>query len=162
MTFMIAFVRDAGGGPMRQAAFWMVLGVSTLAAPFVWRSLFSHATGGRPLAVLNAVTMAGSLLPLISTTPAALLASALMFGCAFLQVVAGITIYIRKNLPPGHWTAGIGLATVCFGIGQSIGPVGTGALTDVTGELSSALAASAVMLGLAALIAWRIEDLPQG
>jgi MFS family permease len=37
MTFMIAFVRDLGGGAIAQAAFWSLIGLSAFVTPWVWR-----------------------------------------------------------------------------------------------------------------------------
>src|SRR4029077_13692497 len=35
MTFMIAYVRDAGGGAAAQSAFWCLIGLSAFATPWV-------------------------------------------------------------------------------------------------------------------------------
>src|SRR3954464_2711082 len=37
MTFMIAYVRDAGGGAAAQSAFWCLIGVSAFVTPWLWR-----------------------------------------------------------------------------------------------------------------------------
>ncbi len=39
MTFMIAYVRDAGGGAAAQSAFWSLIGLSAFATPWVWRGV---------------------------------------------------------------------------------------------------------------------------
>jgi len=38
MTFMIAYVRDAGGGAPAQSAFWCLIGLSAFVTPWVWRA----------------------------------------------------------------------------------------------------------------------------
>ena len=42
MTFMIAYVRDAGGGAAAQSAFWSLIGVSAFASPWVWRNVLAR------------------------------------------------------------------------------------------------------------------------
>jgi predicted MFS family arabinose efflux permease len=41
--------------------------------------------------------------------------------------------------------------TIAFGIGQTLGPIATGAITDALGSLSYALNAGAAMLALGAV-----------
>jgi predicted MFS family arabinose efflux permease len=161
MTFMIAYLRDTGSGPSQQALFWMVLGLAAIASPWLWSGLLARAKGGFALFVLNGAAMVGAVIPLISTSLPALLISAIVFGCSFLAVVAGITAFVRGNLPRPQWTAAIGWATVAFGIGQTLGPFATGFLTDLTGSLAAALWASAALLALAAMLAALQRDLAQ-
>ena len=46
MTFMIAYVRDAGGGAAAQSAFWSLIGLSAFATPWVWRRVLALDRGG--------------------------------------------------------------------------------------------------------------------
>ena len=46
MTFMIAYVRDAGGGAVAQSAFWCLIGISAFATPWVWRGVLALDRGG--------------------------------------------------------------------------------------------------------------------
>jgi len=43
--------------------------------------------------------------------------------------------------------------TIAFGIGQTLGPIAVGAITDTLGNLSYALNVSAAMLALGAVLA---------
>jgi len=60
---------------------------------------------------------------------------------------------VRFNYPPAAWPTAIAALTIGFGIGQTLGPVVTGAITDALGSLSYALNAGAAMLALAAVAA---------
>jgi predicted MFS family arabinose efflux permease len=51
------------------------------------------------------------------------------------------------------WTAGLGFATVAFGVGQSFGPWLSGAVADRAGGIAAGLAVSAVLLLLGAVLA---------
>ena len=87
-----------------------------------------------------------------SAIPRLLIAiSALVFGVAFFAVVASTTAFVRFNYPPAAWPTAIAALTIAFGIGQTLGPVVTGAITDALGSLSYALNAGAAMLVIAAV-----------
>ena len=84
--------------------------------------------------------------------PLLLAVSALMFGVAFFAVVGSTTAFVRLNYPPAEWPTGIAAMTIAFGIGQTLGPIAVGAITDAVGSLSSALNVSAALLALGALL----------
>jgi len=64
MTFMIAYVRDAGGGAAAQSAFWCLIGLGALVTPWVWRGLLARDNGGLSTAIILGVTAVGAALPL--------------------------------------------------------------------------------------------------
>src|SRR6185312_14847861 len=55
MTFMIAYVRDAGGGAVAQSAFWCLIGMSAFVTPWVWRRVLARNSGGISTAIILAV-----------------------------------------------------------------------------------------------------------
>ena len=151
MTFMIAYVRDAGGGAAAQSAFWCLIGLSAFATPWVWRRVLARNSGGISTAIILGVNAVGAALPLFGHSPLLLATSALVFGVAFFAVVGSTTAFVRFNYPPSAWPAGIAAMTIAFGIGQTLGPIAVGAVTDAMGSLSYALNVSAAMLGLGAI-----------
>lgn len=153
MTFMIAYVRDAGGGPLAQSAFWCLIGLSAFVTPWVWRGVLSLNRGGISTAIILGVNGLGAALPLFGHSTLLLAISALVFGVAFFAVVASTTAFVRFNYPPAEWPKGIAAMTIAFGIGQTLGPIAVGAITDALGSLSYALNVSAAMLGVGAVAA---------
>ena len=153
MTFVIAFLRSSGVGAWALSGFWLLLGGGTFASAFVWRGLLDKAKGGQALAVVLVVVTLGAALPLFSTSLAGVLLSALLFGGAFLSVVSAVTNIIRRSLPTQAWAGGIALFTVFFSVGQTLGPLITGALADRTDTLTGGFALSALFLFLAAVLA---------
>lgn len=146
MTFMIAFVRDAGGGAAAQSAFWCLIGLSAFASPWVWRGVLARGHSGVSTAIILGFNALGAALPLLSQSPAMLALSALVFGVAFFAVVTATTAFVRFNYPSALWPSGIAAMTIAFGIGQTLGPIVTGWITDATGSLSSGLGVSAATL----------------
>jgi predicted MFS family arabinose efflux permease len=152
MTFMIAYVRDAGGGAVAQSAFWCLIGLSAYTSPWIWRSLIARGQSGLSCAILIGVTMLGTVLALLGTAPWLFAASAFVFGSAFFAVVTSTTAFTRLNYPPAAWPKVIGVMTITFSLGQTLGPFVTGAITDYTGSLTSALNVSTAALALGALL----------
>lgn len=153
MTFMIAYVREAGGGPAAQSAFWCLIGLSAFASPWVWRGLLARGQSGVSTAIILGFNALGAALPLFSHSALMLGISALIFGVAFFAVVTATTAFVRFNYSATVWPSAIATMTIAFGVGQTLGPIATGALTDATGSLSSGLAVSAATLALGAVAA---------
>ena len=152
MTFMIAYVRDGGGGASAQATFWGLIGVSAFVTPWVWRRVLALDRGGLTTTIILGANAIGAALPIFGHSPLLLAVSALMFGVAFFAVVGSTTAFVRLNYPPAEWPTGIAAMTIAFGIGQTLGPIAVGAITDAVGSLSSALNVSAALLALGALL----------
>ncbi len=64
MTFMIAYVRDAGGGAAAQSAFWSLIGFSAFVTPWLWRRVLAFDRGGLSTAIILGVNALGAALPL--------------------------------------------------------------------------------------------------
>jgi predicted MFS family arabinose efflux permease len=150
MTFMIAYVRDAGGGALAQSAFWSLIGLSAFATPWVWRGVLGLDRGGLSTAIVLGVNALGASLPLFGHSAVLLAISAVVFGVAFFAVVGSTTAFVRFNYPPSEWPKGIAVMTIAFGIGQTLAPTAVGAVTDAFGSLSYALNVSAAMLAAGA------------
>ena len=153
MTFMIAYVRDAGGGAVAQSAFWCLLGMSAFVTPWVWRRVLAWNSGGLSTTIILGVNALGAALPLFGHSALMLTISALVFGVSFFAIVGSTTAFVRFNSPPEAWPKGIAAMTIAFGIGQTLGPTVVGAITDAFGSLSYALNASAILLALGAIAA---------
>src|ERR1700737_1208912 len=126
MTFMIAYVRDAGGGAPAQSAFWCLIGLSAFVTPWLWRGVLARNSGGVSTAIILGVNAIGAALPLFGHSPLLLAISAVVFGVAFFAVVGSTTAFVRFNYPPATWPTGIAAMTIAFGIGQTLGPLGWG------------------------------------
>lgn len=152
MTFMVAYIRETGGSAAAQSAFWCLIGLGGLVSPWAWRGLMSRGQSGTALAVTIGITAFGAVLALFGRAPALLAISAFLFGSAFLAVVTATTAFAKFNYPEDAWPKVIGVLTVTFSLGQILGPLVTGAITDLTGTLTSSLVVSAATLVLSAAI----------
>lgn len=158
MTFIIAFLKKAGAGPQEIMLFWAVLGSAAMASAFLWSRFLGRAPGGLGVAGLMVLVLIGVALPLASTAKFVVWGSALFFGIAFLAVITAVTTCARRNLPSKHWTTALAYLTAAFGLGQSIGPVLAGLLSNGPGGIRSGLILSAAILIVSILIALAQRD----
>ena len=115
--------------------------------------LLARDSGGLSTAIILGVNAVGAALPLFGHSALLLAVSALVFGVAFFAVVGSTTAFVRFNYPPSAWPTAIAAMTIAFGIGQTLGPIAVGAITDAFGSLSYALNVSAALLALGAMAA---------
>ncbi|MBC7729874.1 MAG: YbfB/YjiJ family MFS transporter [Microbacteriaceae bacterium] len=155
MTFVVALLREQGLGSGPISVFYGLLGVAVLASSGIWAGLLDRYRGGQPLALLNVLLGAATVLPVLSAAWPALLLSGLVFGGVFLSVVASTTALVRHNLPPAEWAAGISAFTIVFAAGQIVGPTVVGWIADGPGGLGRGLVFSACALWVGAALAWR-------
>src|SRR5690349_12965298 len=69
MTFMIAYVRDGGGGASAQATFWGLIGIGAFLSPWVWRRVLAIDRGGLATAIILAANAIGAGLPMFGHSP---------------------------------------------------------------------------------------------
>lgn len=153
MTFIVAFLHNGGAGATEIVFFWGLLGASSIIGAFFWVLPISALARARGLAVILATLAVGAILPLISRSLPIAMASAVLFGGSFLAVVTAVTSVARRSLPQHHWTPAIATLTVVFAVGQIIGPVLTGAISEGSSGLSLGLGVSAGLLIIAGLVA---------
>jgi predicted MFS family arabinose efflux permease len=159
MTFIVTLLREQGYGSSGIVAFYTLLGLAVVASSWIWAGLLQRQRGGGPLALLNALLALATVLPVASDQPLAVGVSGVLFGGVFLSVVASTTAFVRHNLAPDAWAAGIGAFTIVFAAGQIVGPSLVGWVADGPGGLARGFALSAALLALGALIAWRQRPL---
>jgi predicted MFS family arabinose efflux permease len=153
MTFVVAWMRARGASAGAVSLVWGALGAAIVASPVPWRRMLARGRGGRPLAASIAGCAVGAALPLVDTSLATMLASAVVFGGAFFIPPAAVTALARHELPAEAWGSAIATYTFVFGVGQPIGPLLAGAIADATGSLHAGLAAAAAALVAAAIAA---------
>jgi len=159
MTFVVTLLREEGFGGAGIVGFYVLLGAAVVASSWVWAGLLQRRRDGLSLALLNALLAVATALPVASAHPLAVGASGVLFGGVFLSVVAATTAFVRHNLPPSGWAAGIGAFTLVFAAGQIAGPALVGWIADGPGGLVRGFVVSAGLLALAALLASRQRPL---
>jgi predicted MFS family arabinose efflux permease len=158
MTFMIAYLKSGGQPAWHLSIFWTVIGLASMAAPWIWSRLLSGTRNAVAFSTLVGINSLGAALPLgLPSFPAAV-GSALVFGSTFFAVVAATSDFVGRNVNANGHTAAIGTFTLAFGIGQTLGPFGIGLITDATHSLYSGLAIGALLTAIGAALALLQRD----
>ncbi|SAK76847.1 MFS transporter [Caballeronia pedi] len=152
MTFIVALLRNAGMSAGVVSGFYVLLGVATVVSARMWSGLLDRMHGGQALAILNALLAAATVIPAMLAHPLAAFVSGMLFGATFLSAVASTTAFVRHNLPASQWPRGINAFTIVFALGQIVGPVVIGRVSDSVG-LTRGLVYSALVLAAGALLA---------
>ncbi|WP_329240881.1 YbfB/YjiJ family MFS transporter [Actinoallomurus sp. NBC_01490] len=152
MTFSVAYLRGNGRTPDQLVWFWFALGAVGIVIGLTLAAPLSRIRGGGGVAVPVAMTALASVLPILSGTGAAELASAALFG-SFFTVSATVTAAARRSLPPTQWPPAIAGLTAVFGIGQCAGPLISGAMADGPHGLRAGLLTGTLLLAASAACA---------
>ena len=164
MTFIVAWVRLHAHPIFSLAAItsamWSILGAMCMLAPFVWKRLFNGRANGRPMATVMTTLGLGAALPLFVPSLAGIWLSAALVGVSVLMVPSAVTGFVKANLPAPAWGNALAVATCLFAVGQTVGPVAAGWVSDISGSLSTGLALSATILFAGALLALTQQPVP--
>ncbi len=153
-TFIVAYLRGSEGFDSESViVFWTILGLAAVAAAFAWGPVLGRLTGGWGAAATIGTVTIGAALPLLRPEPTGAYLSAILFGGSFLAVIAAVTSFARRAAKPHAWTAAIAALTIAFGIGQCIGPVITGALSDGPNGIRAGLWLSVGILMVSTIVA---------
>ncbi|WP_438306944.1 YbfB/YjiJ family MFS transporter (plasmid) [Streptomyces sp. HUAS TT11] len=154
MTFVIALLHSQGMKVWGTGTFFIVLGVASAAATLlVWGRVIGRLRGGTAPALVSAVVLIGVLPVLLWHGMGAAIASAIIFGGTFMAGPTAVTVLARRMLPAHAWTLGIALLTVAFSVGQAVGPLVSGLLSDSSGGIAKGLWLSVVLLAVSAAVA---------
>ncbi len=158
MTFVIAWIRDHGGGTGQVIAVWCSFGVASLLGPWLWRRPLQTWQPARMMSAAIATLAVGALLPLVHAGSASLFVSAVMCGSAMWNIPGSVTNLAKRALPKDAWGSAVATFTIVFSTGQILGPVATGWLADLFGSLRVGLAPAVIVLAAGALIARMQRD----
>jgi predicted MFS family arabinose efflux permease len=153
-TFIVAYLRTNDGFDSGSiTAFWAILGLAAVVAAFAWGPILGRLKGGWGASATIAMVAVGVALPLIWHGPTSAYLSSILFGGSVLAVIAAVTSFARKAAKPHAWTAAIAALTIAFGIGQIIGPLLGGALSDGPNGVRAGLWLSVGILVVASVVA---------
>jgi MFS family permease len=153
-TFLIAIVRDGGGGRLFETGVWLVTGLAALPSVFLWNAVarriglaaaFVLGCLVEALGVAASVGLGGWTGPLLG---------GVLLGGTFVGLTA-LGLQAGRELAPASPRRVLAVMTAAFGIGQILGPIAAGFIAERTGDfvLASVLAAVALLAaGLASLM----------
>lgn len=153
MTFIVALLAEQGLGESEKALFFVILGAASAVTMAGWGRVMGRLRRGWGPALVSVVVLIGVLPVLLWHGLPAAIVSGVIFGGSFMAGPAAATVIARRSLPAHGWTLGIALLTTAFSVGQAIGPLAAGLLSDTAGGISLGLWLSVALLGVSALVA---------
>jgi predicted MFS family arabinose efflux permease len=152
-TFIVAQVRGSPEIAALEPYVWVVVGLAAAPSVALWGSLGARWGIRRTFAITAFTEAAGVAISALWTTPAAMIAAAVLVGGTFMGLTSLGLIAAREG--PGDPRRRIALMTASFSAGQILGPVFGGYLYDRTGSLSAPSLAAAAGLVIAGLLTFR-------
>jgi len=153
LTFLVAWMRNEGSSATLVAVVWSLMGIATMLSPFIWRRVLAWSRGGEAMAAANLVTGLGVLCALAINPPLGVILSACLVGVSLYIVPTSATTFGRRNLSQAQWGRSFAAFTTVFSIGQMIGPVASGSLSDATNDIAPGLIAAGGILVFGAVVA---------
>jgi len=150
VTFVAARLRETGADEQAVALVWGVMGVAACATAPLWPRVLRALPPHLEPAALLTVTCAGAGVLLAGGPP---LASAAVFGAAFLGVPAAVTAAAGGRTPPPARPVAVAWVAVAYALGLAIGPLVVGAVADARGLRTGMAVAFALLVASAVLLA---------
>ncbi|KPA88210.1 YbfB/YjiJ family MFS transporter [Pseudomonas asplenii] len=149
-TYLPLLVKDALGS-VNPVHLWAVFGLGAAPSCYLWHR--AHGRFGTRAALRGNLSLQGIgvLLPAISQTPAAYIASALVVGATFMGTVT-IAMPAAKRVSADFRMNIMAVMTAAHGIGQILGPLIAGALYARTHSFNPSLWTATLALWLAAAL----------
>ncbi|MBZ9704586.1 MULTISPECIES: YbfB/YjiJ family MFS transporter [unclassified Mesorhizobium] len=152
-TFLVAIVRQGGGGRVFEAVVWMVTGLAGFPSVWLWQKISAriglyatYALGCfvEVVGIVASVAVGGRTGPLLG---------GLLVGGTFIAITA-IGLQTARQLAPQAPRRTFALMTASFGLGQIIGPIAAGLLAQASGDFFLASIAAAAVLVASGVITW--------
>lgn len=152
-TFLVAIVRQGGGGRVFEAVVWMVTGLAGIPSVWLWQKIAAKIGLYRAYAwgclvevvgVSASVTMGGHIGPLLG---------GFLLGGTFIAITA-LGLQSGRQLAPQAPRRILALMTASFGLGQIIGPIVAGLLAEASGDFFLASIVAAAVLLVSGAVIW--------
>ncbi|CAN7415540.1 YbfB/YjiJ family MFS transporter [Mesorhizobium amorphae] len=152
-TFLVAIVRQGGGGRVFEAAVWMVTGLAGLPSLWLWQKVARRVGLYAAYALACLVEVVGVAASVAVGGHAGPLLAGVLLGGTFIALTA-LGLQTARQLVPQAPRRILAMMTAAFGIGQIIGPIAAGLLAQASGNYVLASVMAAVILLASGSIAW--------
>ncbi|RWP49820.1 YbfB/YjiJ family MFS transporter [Mesorhizobium sp.] len=152
-TFLIAIVRQGGGGRVFEAMVWMVTGLAGIPSIWLWQKIAARIG-------LYAAYAFGCLVEVVGVTASVALGGhvgpllgGFLLGGTFIAITA-LGLQTGRQLAPQAPRRTLALMTASFGLGQIVGPIVAGLLAQASGDFFLASIVAAAVLLVSGAITW--------
>ncbi|WP_292517420.1 YbfB/YjiJ family MFS transporter [Mesorhizobium sp.] len=152
-TFLIAIVRQGGGGRVFEATVWMVAGLAGFPSTWLWQKLAGRIGLYAAYAVTCLIEVVGVTASVVVKGAAGPLIAGVLLGGTFIAITA-LGIQMGRQLAPRAPRRVFAVMTAAFGVGQIVGPVAAGLLAQASGNYTLASFMAAAALLASGVMAW--------
>lgn len=152
-TFLVAIVRQGGGGRVFEATVWMVTGFAGFPSVWLWQKVAARRGLYATYALACLVEVVGVAASVIVGGHAGPLLAGVLLGGTFIALTA-LGLQTARQLVPLAPRRIFAVMTASFGLGQIIGPIAAGLLAQASGNYVSASIMAAAVLLVSGTIAW--------
>ncbi|WP_292659947.1 YbfB/YjiJ family MFS transporter, partial [Mesorhizobium sp.] len=152
-TFLVAIVRQGGGGRVFEAVVWMVTGLAGFPSVWLWQKLAARIGLYATYALGCLVEVVGVSASVIMGGRTGPLLGGLLVGGTFIAITA-LGLQTGRQLAPQAPRRMLAVMTAAFGLGQIIGPIVAGLLAQASGNFFLASIVAAAVLLASGAIAW--------
>lgn len=150
-TFLVTMVAHTPGLAGFAPWSWVAVGLAAAPSTVIWQRIAARI-GVRPaLTVAYLLQTVGILLSISAATPFTAGLAAIIFGGTFLGIVA-LSMAEAGRRCPAEGRRAAAVMTVCFSVGQVVGPSLAGFLADKQGGFSLPLLLAAIVVASGALL----------
>lgn len=152
-TFLVAIVRQGGGGRVFEATVWMVAGLAGFPSTWFWQKLAARIGLYAAYAVTCLIEVVGVTASVVVKGAAGPLIAGVLLGGTFIAITA-LGLKMGRRFAPRAPRRVFAVMTAAFGLGQIVGPVAAGLLAQASGNYTLASIMAAAALLLSGVIAW--------
>ncbi|TPL55906.1 MFS transporter [Mesorhizobium sp. B2-4-4] len=152
-TFLVAIVRQGGGGRVFEAVVWMVTGLAGFPSVWLWQKISARIGLYATYALGCFVEVVGIVASVAVDGRTGPLLGGLLVGGTFIAITA-LGLQTARQLAPQAPRRTFALMTASFGLGQIIGPIAAGLLAQASGDFFLASIAAAAVLVASGVIIW--------
>jgi predicted MFS family arabinose efflux permease len=153
-TFLVAIVRAAPAIRELEPVIWIVVGLAAAPSVLFWTVLSRRVGIPSAFAAAALAEAAGVLASVVWPTLVGICAAAVLVGGTFMGLTA-LGLMRGRELASGDSRHVMGAMSAAFGVGQIVGPLVAGVVSDATGGFGVPSVAAAGALVLAAWLARR-------
>jgi predicted MFS family arabinose efflux permease len=147
-TFLVTIVRGSAQVRALEPLIWLVVGLTAAPSVALWTWVGVKIGIARGFAFACGIEAMGVAASVLWLTPAGVLLAAALLGGTFMGITA-LGLIRARHLSSGDPRRTLAVMTAAFGLGQIVGPVFAGVISDATGTflVPSLTAVSALLVG---------------
>lgn len=156
-TFIVAtMVAEFGFGEAKAGQFWAWIGLFSMVSAVGFGALSDRIGRKGGLMVAFALQASAFLSAGSGFGSWSLLLAVALYGLSLFAIPSIMAAAVGDYLGLSQAASGFSLITLCFGVGQILGPGGAGIMAEASGSFAGAYLASGVLAAVAVLLASRL------